>query len=97
MKIDYVLIGNSHTDAGAHAALSLLFPGKRPISLLDVGCGPGAWLRAAMDLGVQDAVGVDGLDLKAISSLCPRRLYEFTIWGAHSILVARSMSRSALR
>ena len=74
MKIDYVLIGNSHTYAGAHAALSLLFPGKRPISLLDVGCGPGTWLRAAMDLGVQDAVGVDGLDLKPDQLFVPKKV-----------------------
>jgi len=74
VKIDYVLIGNSHTYAGAHAALSLLFPGKRPISLLDVGCGPGTWLRAAMDLGVQDAVGVDGLDLKPDQLFVPKKV-----------------------
>jgi SAM-dependent methyltransferase len=29
-------------------------------SLLDVGCGTGAWVRAAIDLGVHDVQGVDG-------------------------------------
>jgi Methyltransferase domain len=29
-------------------------------SLIDVGCGVGAWARTAMDLGVPDVIGVDG-------------------------------------
>jgi SAM-dependent methyltransferase len=32
----------------------------RPASVLDVGCGAGTWLRAFVDRGVTDVVGVDG-------------------------------------
>ena len=32
----------------------------KPQSIVDVGCGVGAWLRAAIDLGVPDVLGVDG-------------------------------------
>ncbi len=31
-----------------------------PRSVIDLGCGPGAWLKACRDLGVEDVVGVDG-------------------------------------
>jgi SAM-dependent methyltransferase len=31
-----------------------------PRSVVDVGCGVGSWLRAFMDLGVEDVVGLDG-------------------------------------
>jgi len=40
-----------HTLQGAAAALSAIFGSGAPKSLLDVGCGTGTWLRAAMDLG----------------------------------------------
>lgn len=31
-----------------------------PRSVIDLGCGPGAWLNACRQLGVEDVVGVDG-------------------------------------
>lgn len=31
-----------------------------PRSLVDVGCGVGTWLKAAMELGVEDVLGIDG-------------------------------------
>ena len=31
-----------------------------PTSVLDVGCGTGAWLRVAMEYGVEDVLGMDG-------------------------------------
>jgi SAM-dependent methyltransferase len=32
---------------------------RRPNSIVDVGCGVGSWLKAAMDKGVVDIVGID--------------------------------------
>ncbi|KVC47116.1 hypothetical protein WI71_11335 [Burkholderia diffusa] len=32
----------------------------RPASILDVGCGAGAWLSVHRELGVQDVTGIDG-------------------------------------
>jgi SAM-dependent methyltransferase len=51
------------TAAGASAALSTIWSSDVPGSLLDVGCGSGTWLRAAIDLGVGDVLGIDGVDL----------------------------------
>ena len=44
----------------ARAALAELLRHIEPQSVLDVGCGVGAWLRAAGELGVPDCLGVDG-------------------------------------
>jgi len=44
----------------AHRVLPVVFELSRVRSIVDVGCGTGAWLAAAMELGVADVVGVDG-------------------------------------
>ena len=50
-----------HGAAGsAEALLPLIFELVSPSSIVDVGCGTGAWLRVATQLGVKDVVGVDG-------------------------------------
>ena len=46
--------------ASARAVVQILFPLLQPSSVLDVGCGRGAWLRAWRDAGVTDCLGVDG-------------------------------------
>jgi SAM-dependent methyltransferase len=48
---------------GARTALAIMFGGSVPQSLVDVGCGTGTWVRAAIELGVDDVLGVDGADL----------------------------------
>lgn len=40
-------------------------------SVVDVGCGIGAWVKAFMDLGVADAWGVDGAWVKGADLLIP--------------------------
>jgi SAM-dependent methyltransferase len=44
----------------ARALLPVVLDLVSPRSILDVGCGTGAWLRTAMELGVRDVLGVDG-------------------------------------
>lgn len=46
--------------ASARIVLRRLFEFHRPHSILDVGCGQGAWLAAAGELGCERLVGVDG-------------------------------------
>lgn len=45
----------------ADIILGLLFESYRPESMLDIGCGTGAWLKAAEKLGVRDLSGIDGV------------------------------------
>lgn len=44
----------------ARALLPILFKYYTPKSIVDVGCGVGTWLKAAMDLGIADVLGLDG-------------------------------------
>ena len=44
----------------ARIVLSILFEIYQPQSVFDLGCGQGAWLAAAEELGVRKLVGVDG-------------------------------------
>ncbi len=71
MGIDYDHSQNLHTTAGPKAAFSKLFPDGLPASILDVGCGTGTWLRAALDCGVLDVVGIDGVEIPREQLLLP--------------------------
>ena len=48
------------SEMSAKAVLSCLFSIYKPNSIIDIGCGVGTWIKAAMELGVKDALGVDG-------------------------------------
>jgi len=63
MPIDYDHAANRHTLDGPRAALPVLFGEGMPRSLLDVGCGNGTWLKAALELGITDVLGIDGVPL----------------------------------
>jgi hypothetical protein len=63
MRVEYDHSENLHTLAGPRAALPILFAQTKPSSLLDVGCGTGTWLKAAMDFGIPDVLGVEGVEI----------------------------------
>lgn len=44
----------------ARVVLGQVFSVLQPRRVLDVGCGTGAWMRAALDLGAPDVLGIDG-------------------------------------
>jgi SAM-dependent methyltransferase len=44
----------------AREILSILVRWLAPKSLVDVGCGTGNWVAAALELGIDDVLGVDG-------------------------------------
>src|SRR3569623_1031815 len=47
--------------ASASLILPLLIDVFQPRSLIDIGCGQGTWSKTAMDLGIEDQIGVDGV------------------------------------
>lgn len=61
--IDYDHYFDPKSINGPRIVLPRLMAEVSVASVLDVGCGDGAWLRAAMDLGLRDAVGLDGIQL----------------------------------
>lgn len=42
-----------------------------PRSVVDIGCGTGAWIRSFMDHGITDVLGVDGPEVLHASSIPP--------------------------
>src|SRR4051794_18692747 len=64
MAVEYDHHPEIHTAAGAIAALRAIFRDRTIArTVLDIGCGTGTWLRAAIDLGAEKVLGVDGVDI----------------------------------
>lgn len=59
-KSDFYAYINSGSLASARAICPLVASWLRPGSVLDIGCGAGAWGRIWMEQGVGDFLGVDG-------------------------------------
>ncbi|HUB79596.1 MAG TPA: methyltransferase domain-containing protein [Bryobacteraceae bacterium] len=59
----------------AQAVLPMVFDLLSPRSLIDIGCGRGAWLRTAMDLGIRPVCGLDGAYVDRRDLLIPRQCF----------------------
>lgn len=76
MNVIYDHAANLHTQTGPRVALPLLLGTEKPRSLLDVGCGTGTWLKAALDFGVSDVFGIDGIELPDKQFLVPKSSFR---------------------
>ncbi|MEI0611467.1 methyltransferase domain-containing protein [Brachyspira pilosicoli] len=54
--------------------LKMLFKYYRPISMIDIGCGIGTWLKAACELGIEEVFGLDFNELNESELMVPRKL-----------------------
>ena len=62
----------------ADRILTILAEYLQPASVLDVGCGLGAWLAVLQSRGVDDLRGIDGPWLKPADAVCDASLLEVT-------------------
>jgi hypothetical protein len=76
VPVDYDYKANRHTLDAPRMVLPLLFDGRRPESLLDVGCGVGTWLKAAREFGIEEIAGVDGVEIPSTELLVPRGVFR---------------------
>ncbi|HTA29596.1 MAG TPA: class I SAM-dependent methyltransferase [Candidatus Cybelea sp.] len=76
MGVEYDYSQNTHTVDGPRTALPLILEEAKPRSLLDVGCGLGTWMKAALEFGVQDVFGVDGVGVEARKLLVAENLFH---------------------
>src|SRR5262249_12986364 len=74
--INYDHALNKHTLTGARASLPYIFERRCPKSLLDVGCGVGTWVRAAIEYGVSEVWGIDGIQLSDEALLFPAAFFR---------------------
>jgi predicted RNA methylase len=78
----------------ARAILSCVIPELRPKSIIDVGCGRGAWLCAAKELGVREVVGLDGGYVDASKLMIQKKSSWQSTWSKIShptLLVPRAI------
>jgi hypothetical protein len=76
MSVDYNHSLNIHTLEGPQAAFPEIFRSGIPHSLLDVGCGTGTWLKVAMDCGIEELMGVDGVTIPPEQLLVPGNCFQ---------------------
>lgn len=62
--------------SSARAILPLVFDLIRPTSIVDVGCGAGAWLSVALEMGSTDITGIDGAHVAEASLKIPPQLFR---------------------
>lgn len=74
--INYNHSQNIHTPEGPRVSLPIILEITKAKSLLDVGCGIGVWLKAALDLGLADVFGVDGVSIDPTDLAIPTSLFK---------------------
>lgn len=75
-SIDYVHSLNLHTPHAPIAIVKILLKQFSPLSVLDVGCGTGAWLREFLDCNVTDVYGIDGISIDNRDFLADRCRFQ---------------------
>lgn len=60
----------------AEAVVPHLMRLAQPSTVVDIGCGEGAWLKEFLSLGVDDCVGVDGTYVQTERLLIPRNSFR---------------------
>lgn len=62
--------------SSARSIVRVVMPLIRPVSVVDVGCGTGIWLKAFQEAGVKNIFGIDGAWVKPDMLVIPRDRFE---------------------
>ena len=62
-SVEFIHAKNRQSLQSPRAVLPVIFDQIKPANLLDVGCGIGTWAKVAGELGVNDIVGLDGVQI----------------------------------
>jgi SAM-dependent methyltransferase len=86
---EWFLARKQRARESADVVLPIVFSFVQPSSIVDVGCGTGSWIKAAEELGVTDAIGIDAPHVE-------RTLLEFSqdSFIAHDLSVALRLDRT---
>lgn len=77
----------------ASVMLDCLFEHRRPVSVVDVGCGVGTWLQVCRDKGVADVLGIDGDYVERSSLRIPVEMFAAADVTSPDDVVAKSGGR----
>ena len=61
----------------ANNTLPLIVNFLKPQSVVDLGCGQGAWLKVFQELGVKKILGVEGEYVKGLKTYIPKENFQF--------------------
>ena len=75
-NVDYIHAQGMHTLQGPQVALPIILEATHAKSVLDIGCGTGFWLKAALDAGLTDVFGLDGVPIDPKELLIPGSLFK---------------------
>ena len=74
---DFYSVMETGSSSSAHEIIPLLFSAYKPKSVVDVGCGTGAFASEFLKLGVTDVVGYEGLWMKSLPTILPKDRYIY--------------------
>jgi SAM-dependent methyltransferase len=80
-SVDFIHAKNRQSLQSPRAVLPIILELIQPANLLDVGCGIGTWAKVAGELGLNDIVGLDGVQIPKAQLLIPDesfRVQDFT-------------------
>lgn len=63
-SINYNHSQNLHIIDGPSIIFPIVKDKYKPKSILDVGCGVGTWLKIVSDYGIEDFIGIDGIEVE---------------------------------
>lgn len=75
-NIDYDHFRNVHLLDGPSIIFPLIKEKYLVKSILDVGCGLGIWLKVASECGIEDFMGIDGIEIESSQFLAPKNNFK---------------------